>query len=386
MPAGQAGTSKDNSLSRNALRAARVFRRDGRRRLAEAAYLVSTALDPTDFTARRELRRMRPRPEGVPDSIRFLGLGTTGLCNASCIHCPTGKASTVMSPRNPMQMSLFTAIVDNLFQYGVAVENQVSFGLFGDGLVDPFVVERAQYLRRMLPDVFLSVNTNGAAFNAKKHAALNAENMVLALHCESLDPETYNDLMQPLRAERVFPKFEEILETFPGKVHVSVPVSRRNYAELRAVRDWFLERGAARVCFDPLSSRCVEDRSVFDAISLGPAPIACSSDILNDMIIDCDGTVLICCQDFTRSEPVGNLTKTPFGEIFQTARRLKVREMLDNGCHGELATCSKCFADMTTENFPFDYEASFPGVRPLAQSPASQPEVREANRRTGTSA
>jgi radical SAM protein with 4Fe4S-binding SPASM domain len=377
MSAEQAVTSKDNSLSRNALRMARVLRKHRREKWAKAAYLLATGLNPTDFTARRELNQMKPRPEGLPDAIRFIGLGTTGLCNASCVHCPTGKASTALSPRNPMPMTLFMSIVDNLFNYGLSVESQVSFGLFGDGLVDPFVVERVKYMRTKLPDVFFSINTNGAAFNAKKHAVLNMDNMVVGLHCESLTPETYDYLMQPLRAERVFPKYEEILETYPGKVHVSVPVSRRNYKELREVRDWFLVRGAAKVQFDPMSSRCAEDRSVFDALSLGPARIACRSDILNDMIIDCDGTLLMCCQDFTRAEPIGNLAKTPFLELFRSARRQQVRELLDNGCHDEFTTCSKCFADLRTENFPFDYEKVIAGVRPLDDADAAaqtQPE------------
>jgi len=349
--------SKRDTFVRPLVQIGRYFRNRRRNRAAKAAYLLARVLDPSNQVVKQELNQVRPRAEGLPEKIRFVMLGTAGgLCNASCVHCPTGKASTALSPRNPMPMPIYTRLIDDLFGYGLRVE-QVSFGVFGDGLLDPFVVERTKYLRQTLPEVFLSINTNGAAFDAKKHAELNHYDVLISLHCESLDEDAYNDLMRPLRAERVFPKYEEILRTFPGKVRVSVPVSKRNFSELRALREWFLVRGAEDVVFDPLSSRCVEDRSVFDALALAPGPIACRSDILGDLIVDCDGEVLLCCQDFSRKEPIGNLAQTTFVDVFRSARRGQIRDLLDNGGHDKLSTCSKCYADARTEGFPFDHEA-----------------------------
>ena len=208
------------------------------------------SLDATLVDAESELRTLKawlysrdnPRLAGLPERLRYVILGTTGTCNASCIHCPTGKEETRLNPRTPMPMPMFKEIVDGIADLGLPITDQVSFGLFGDALVDPFVVERAAYLMERLPHTRISVNTNGAAFSAKKHAALNETAFTIALHCESLKPDVYDELMHPLRFERVFPKYEEILETYPGKVLVSVPVSKLNRAELPSIRSWFLDR------------------------------------------------------------------------------------------------------------------------------------------------
>lgn len=285
--------------------------------------------------------------------LDYVILGTTGLCNASCIHCPTGKAATAHVPRTPMAMELFERIIRQLAEADTMINAHLAFGLFGDGLVDPFVVERARIVRRYLPDVRLVINTNGAAFNAARHGPLAELVDAVNLHCESLVEENYDRLMAPLRLRNVRPRFDQLLETF-AEVHVSVPVSRINHPELEDIAVWFEQRGAAMVHFDPLASRCAEDTTVFDALSLNPQPIACGPQVLDSLIIDSDGTVLSCCQDFQRLNPLGDMLADSLDRALSDERRLATREQLAQGRHAEIVTCGRCRGDIRTENFPFD--------------------------------
>jgi len=326
-----------------------------RPRLARLSYRTALLLDADLPLTQRALRKARPRPADGVQHLGAVGIGTTGTCNASCVHCPTGKASTANSPRGTMPMALFRKIIDGIVEEGVAVESHIGFGLFGDGLVDPMVVERARYLHERLPDVIFSVNTNGAAYNSAKHKALYPYVTLIALHCESLTPATYDYLMTPLRAKNVFPKYEQILRDFPGKVRVSVPVSRANLDELPAIREWFMLRGAKEVVFDPMASRCVEDRSLFDKLSLAPGRVRCSAEAARDLIVDCDGAVLTCCQDFVREHPIGNLAIETFRETLTNLARRTFAQQMTDGKHDEISTCSRCFGDVRTPNFPFDH-------------------------------
>lgn len=325
----------------------------GRRRSASILYRLALACAPDLTLSRRELATNQPRRPGQPPHIGALILGTTGTCNASCIHCPTGKASTAHAPRGTMPMPLFRKIVDGIAEEGVAI-GHVGFGLFGDGLVDPLVIERAQYLHDRLPDAPLSVNTNGAAYDRAKHAGLYDLVTSLALHCESLTPATYDYLMTPLRAKNVFPKYEAILRDFPRKVRVSVPVSRANRDELPSIRSWFMERGAREVSFDPLSSRCMEDSTLFNALSLAPVRIRCSAAVTNDLIVDCDGAVVPCCNDFAREKPIGNLALESFQETMTNLARRQFARAMETGAHDEIPLCTRCFGDVRTPGFPFD--------------------------------
>lgn len=327
-------------------------------RLAALSWRAANLLDAELTITRREIAKARPRSQDGVQHLGAVGIGTTGTCNASCIHCPTGKASTANSPRGTMPMSIFHKIIDGIVEEGVAVDSHIGFGLFGDGLVDPMVVERARYVHEKLPDVIFSVNTNGAAYNSSKHKVLFPYVTLIALHCESLTPETYDYLMTPLRAKNVFPKYEQILRDFPGKVRVSVPVSRANREELPMIREWFLSRGAKEVVFDPMSSRCMEDLSLFQKLSLSPARVLCTSAVTHDLIVDCDGAVLPCCNDFAREQPIGNLAIETFRETMTNLARRQFAQTMDEGRHDEVPLCTRCFGDVRTPNFPFDHPVS----------------------------
>lgn len=263
-------------------------------------------------------------------------------------------------------MAMFRGIVDDIFDRGWSVHG-VHLGLFGDGLVDPHVVERARYARDRLPEIMLDVNTNGAAFDARRHAVLDRFVSLLTLHCESVRPETYDRLMAPLRAKNVFPKYQAILDSFPGKVRVSVPVSRINLTEILEIRDWFLTRGAREVVFDPLASRCTEDQALFHQLALAPAQIRCAPDVMDDVVVDCDGMVLACCQDFERRVPIGDVSTAGLIAALDDPRRAAFLRMLSDGRHAEGPTCSRCKADVRTPNFPLDLIADLPPA-PIARS------------------
>ena len=324
-------------------------------RLAHVLFRAALRFDTDLVLSQRELAKARPRNADDVPHLSGVIIGTTGTCNASCIHCPTGKLSTANSPRGTMTMELFRKIVDGIVDEGVSIDSHIAFGLFGDGLVDPLVLERAKYLRERLPDALFSVNTNGAAYNHARHAALYPLVTLLSLHCESLTPETYDRLMTPLRAKNVFPKYEKILADFPGKVRISVPVSRLNLGELERMRDWFMERGAHEVVFDPMASRCMEDQSLFNALSLAPVRIHCGPSIARDLIVDCDGVLVACCNDFAREHPIGDLSKESFRETMTGVARRGFADKMAAGLHDQISTCSRCYSDVRTAAFPYDH-------------------------------
>lgn len=279
-------------------------------------------------------------------------VGTTGVCNASCIHCPTNKLSTDHLERAPMPMALFRKIVDQLAAPDVKVTGFFSFGLFGDGLVDPQVVERARYLKKKLPDVFFHLNTNGAAYNRKKHRDLVGVVDLLSIHIESLNEDLYNELMAPLRLKNVLPKINMLTEDFGDRVYVSSPVNRKNRGERDAILAYFRDRGASTVFFAPLSNRCSPSQ-VYEELAIAPQPGSCGSDILSDLIVDWTGEVFACCNDFSKELPLGSLTRQTVRDVFQDARRTSMAKALDAGAWGSLATCTKCAFDKAEGDVTF---------------------------------
>jgi radical SAM protein with 4Fe4S-binding SPASM domain len=80
-------------------------------------------------------------------------------------------------------------------------------------------------------------------------------------------------------------------------------------------------------------------------MALGPKSGTCPEEIILDLIVDWDGTVLVCCNDFLRQEPIGDLTKTPLAEILRGAKRQRFFDVLRTGTWQEMATCRDCKFD-----------------------------------------
>lgn len=254
------------------------------------------------------------------------------------MHCPTGKPETDHIPALPMTMKLYGRLVGELARRGV---DNFGFGLFGDGLLDPFISERVALTRLVLPDVQVTVNTNGAAYNRIKHKALAADLNSIIVHVESLKPDLYAEIMAPLRLERVLPKVDMILEDFGPKTILGLPLHKLNIDERDELVDYFMARGAGGVFLSPTSNRAsVQTR--FDDIAFLPMKGFCRSDILRNLMIDYTGLVLLCCNDFKRQEPIGDPRLQSLDEILQDHRRLEMGRKLDAGEWGGISTCSMC--------------------------------------------
>ncbi|MCA3417250.1 MAG: SPASM domain-containing protein [Roseomonas sp.] len=285
----------------------------------------------------------------LPRRLTFVALGTTGLCNASCMHCPTGKTTTDQMPRVPMPLPLFESIMRQIDDLGIILQGQISFGLFGDALLDPHVQRRVQFVRETLPEASISINTNGAAYDRARHSGIAEEQIILALHCESLKPDVYGILMQPLQFQRVLPKIEQILADFGSKVLVSVPVTRLNRDELPAIDAFFRQRGVGDLGFDIFSSRCAEERTVFETLALAPVKNRCGPDVHEQLIVDCDGKVLICCNDFRRVEVIGDLARQNLLDVLLHPERRRMVEQFATGRENERSSCSACYCDQKIE-------------------------------------
>jgi radical SAM protein with 4Fe4S-binding SPASM domain len=243
-----------------------------------------------------------------------------------------------------MTMPLFKRIIDQIASSDVSVLGPISFGLFGDGLVDPHVLERAKYVRKRIPFAYINVNTNGAAYSRRKHQQLRETVSSISLHIESLDPLTYNRLMAPLKLNHVLPKCIKLAKDFGKQLSISVPVSRANYLEKAEIESFFLDRGAGHVIFTPIMNRC-SDNPVFTDLAFSPRAMTCRSDLLADLIIDWAGDVFACCQDFAKQMQVGDLSRQDLSEMLNSPQRKALGEMLDAGRWNELPACSHCQFD-----------------------------------------
>jgi radical SAM protein with 4Fe4S-binding SPASM domain len=297
--------------------------------------------------------------------LKCVIFGTTSVCNASCLHCPTNKEYLRNFPHGWMNLELFTKILHELAEGGFP--GWLLFGLFGEPLEDPLLQPRLRLIKQLLPEARISIATNCGVYEPQKHAAVVELADDIGVHVEGISPEVYDRFMHPLKAERVFPKIVSLLSVAKDKkVHITTPVHKGNLAELPAIVKYFEGYGAGEPHFTQIGNRSWKD-GPWSQLSLLPVGGYCIPDDLKTFVVDWDGAVLGCCQDFSKSARLGDLTQQSVAEILNGKAWLEMFEIhrTKNWCQKE--ACRHCRTD--------EYDSVQAMVRPLL-TPGGEPSQR----------
>jgi radical SAM protein with 4Fe4S-binding SPASM domain len=275
--------------------------------------------------------------------IRNVVVGTSSICNANCFHCPTNKPELGLNPNKYMDLNLFEKLIVGLANSKLKIEGYMSFGLFGEALADRYINERVKLVRKYLPDVRLQLNTNGGAFVMTKHAGAVEEADEVHIQCSGFSHELYEKMMFPLKRDIVYEKISQIIQS-AKKTYIAVPVTAETLKEWHQIKDYWLKKGAYQIVPLAFSNRCANNLG-YENLTLATAPGVCRGDILEDYIIDYDGKVLTCCQDFTRGNVIGDLLNASFNETLISPERNEFHEDMVCGNWSKHSHCSKCKFD-----------------------------------------
>jgi radical SAM protein with 4Fe4S-binding SPASM domain len=301
--------------------------------------VVSTndgSVDPEDFY-------FQGRTKPSITDLNCVIFGTTAVCNASCIHCPTNKDYRKGFPHGRMSLELFTKIVTELAEGGFP--GWFLFGLFGEPLEDPSLEQRLRLIKQLLPQARISIATNCGVYDPGKHAFIVELADDIGVHVEAISPEIYDRLMAPLKAGRVFPKIISLLSLDKEKkIHITTPVHRANLSEITKIRAYFEAYGAREPTFTQIGNRSWEG-GPWSELSLLPVGGFCFPEDLRTFVIDWDGAVLGCCLDFSKSAQLGDLTKESVSEVLNGKAWLEMFEIHRTKNWSQKEACSRCRTD-----------------------------------------
>src|SRR5262249_21804902 len=162
------------------------------------------------------------------DRLRFVMIGTTSICNASCVHCPTNKELTRHLPKKVMAWELFEKLIREIRDLPLAIDGHVGFGVYAEPLLDPLVLQRAALVKDYLPNARLVITSNGGPLTEELAVALGKYVDIFCIHIEALSPALYRELMFPLHAEQVFPKVEQLIRVCGKPVWIVCPPHKKN--------------------------------------------------------------------------------------------------------------------------------------------------------------
>ncbi|SVE26852.1 uncharacterized protein METZ01_LOCUS479706, partial [marine metagenome] len=129
---------------------------------------------------------VRPLTNKLEEWPGALLIDITNRCNAKCVWCPNPDLTNL----GAMDMGLYRKIIDDYGTRG----GVITFGTFGEPLMDKLFKERIEYLRQY-PNIHkIEVLTNGFFLNDKIVPALLENGVGVDISLDELDKETFEDV------------------------------------------------------------------------------------------------------------------------------------------------------------------------------------------------
>jgi radical SAM protein with 4Fe4S-binding SPASM domain len=304
---------------------------------------------------RHNLKLLRHRRErGHQMRKAHLVIGTVSHCNAWCITCPTTR-----STRGVMPFELWRSIIDQV----EPLREKFAFcsiSIFGEPLLDRSMARKVDHYNSVFPKgshtgarLPLYLNTNGFLLDERRSEMVLAGFDIVVIHIESHLPDVYRKLVPGLGFERVLENVRKLTKMrdriAPSFfIKVATPLHRLNVSERETYERFWKNEGVNEVSFEHLSNRTGELKT-FDDLKLEHANDVqprCPASIADNLIIDWDGAVLLCCQDFERKLTLGNATAEPVSDLFKSSRRVEMAQLLAENRHSQLPTCHGCLVSV----------------------------------------
>jgi len=299
-------------------------------------FIVNNALYKKTYE--KKIKKVIKNWEGKPPMS--LDIGTTNACNSNCVMCPHHLLKEI----GFMDMNLYKKIIDNCTSFGI---NNVVLSFFGEPLLDQTIIEKIKYAKSKGPIVGFYSNASLLKPEiSKKLIESGLDGITISF--DAYSKEIYEKIRVGLRFEETsdnIKSFIEMRKAMNSKtprlslVLVELDENRKEikkfYAKWKKIadsiniinqRNWTgdLDKGS-------------EKSFHFKKQRRWPCGF-----IWQKMVVDWNGDVVLCCDDWNHREVLGNLKDKSIEDIWFGERLKQIREAHLNGEFEKVPLCLGC--------------------------------------------
>lgn len=267
---------------------------------------------------------------------RQLAIETSSICNAKCVMCPY---STRKRKKGIMTADVHKIIIDKVASWNPNITSITHAGL-GEPLIDVSLPQKIQYEKLSFPSAKVTVYTNGNLLNEKKCSELlNSGVDIISISLNAFSKDLYEQIMG-ISYDSTLKNLETLLqirESYKNLiVNISlIPTELHSKEEINNFREYWIPR-VDNVIIPPWISWGGYFSSN-DKKTQWPCRY-----LWDTLIINWDGNVQICCEDYDNRYSPGNIINQMPDEIFNSIRMQEQREKQVCGTFFQPDICMNC--------------------------------------------
>ena len=268
-----------------------------------------------------------------------LAIETVRACNAKCIMCPS---ETMERAKGVMEPGVHSTILEKVKDWGAPIELITHAGL-GEPLLDKRLAEKIRAEKAAFPNARVVVYSNGNLLTTERARALIDSGLdALSLSINGFRKETYEEVMKLPYEETIerVNSFIDLKRKLGADIEVHVSIVKTNICsgeEIEEFKTYWTGRADSVVTPIWISWGDFLDNQPSEPEEQFPC-----SYIWKTMMIDFDGTVKMCCEDYDTRFPTGSLLSQDPDEIFNSQRMQAQRSAQLSGDFCSPEICKNC--------------------------------------------
>jgi len=315
---------------------------------------------------------VRPLASKLEEWPGALLIDITNRCNAKCVWCPNPDLTNL----GAMDMELYCKIIDDYGTRG----GVVTFGTFGEPLIDKHIKERIEYLKKYPKIHKIEVLTNGFFLNKKIVPVLLENGVGVDISLDELDKETFEDVKKMnfdiVRNNIV--NFLKANENAKQPVPINIRIKTMKTLEetteqelfkiiaahecsviLNSIDDNIISNWAGKLDKEAFMQKYritnrIKTRFTHKRFNqMNKAPCA---QLWKWMVVYWDGSSVLCCADMFSQTVVGNLKSNSISEIWNGPVMKDFRKEMVNRGRFEIPICQDCDIHLSWHNLNDYYD------------------------------
>lgn len=239
---------------------------------------------------------------GTSDFFNDLNIEINTSCNRRCSYCPNSVLERgLINNEQLMDAALFRKVIDDLAE--IDWDGRISPHFYGEPLLDKRLLEFVTYVRDRLPHAKTVLLSNG----------------------DILSPDKYDRLVEA--GVKAFQITEHGKKPKPGMAALLQRQSEKpgpaplEYVKFEQETPLYNRGGLVEVATVASEPRCVQPQ--------------------NPLVIDWQGNVVLCCNDYHSEITFGNVAEENLIKIWHSQRFTETRKSLKLGDY-DFAICRRC--------------------------------------------